>query len=31
MDSREIEEFWNYINEKGWLKLFAENIITRPQ
>ena len=31
MDSHEIDEFWKYINKKGWLKLFDEGIITRPK
>ena len=30
MNSLEISEFWNYIQHKGWLKLFDKNIITRP-
>jgi hypothetical protein len=30
MDSREIDGFWKYINDKGWLELFDKNIITRP-
>lgn len=30
MDSNEIGEFWNYIDEKDWLVFFDKNIISRP-